>query len=58
VNRILRTKVFHCPAGRPKLPRARERAWRHELVEAALQLLQREVARPTVFEVEELLARA
>lgn len=55
-NRILKTSGrFHCPFGQPDLPPETEAAWRQQLLQAALLLLQRPVTGPTVFTPEKLL---
>jgi len=57
-NRILRAGgKFHCPFGKPELPRDLEVKWRRKMAEAALKALTREVEKPTVFTPEELLSK-
>ena len=50
-NRIVRGQRFSHPCGRPELPAAEERAWRVDLVRAAVRALAVPVDGPTVFEL-------
>ncbi len=49
-NRVVRGNRFSHPCGNPLLDPADERAWRIELVRAALQALRTPVEGPTLFE--------
>ena len=49
-NRVVRGTRFSHPCGQPGLTRDDERAWRVELVRAAVTALRTEVAAPTLFE--------
>lgn len=48
--RIVPTRGIPYPAGDPQLQPERERAWRRELLERALQALATPVREPTVFD--------
>lgn len=49
-NRIVPTIAIPHPLGNPALPKAEEKALRRKLVEKALQALETEVDKQTVFE--------
>jgi hypothetical protein len=49
-NRVVRGTRFSHPCGQPGLARDDERAWRVDLVRAAVAALRTPVAEPTLFE--------
>ena len=49
-NRVVRGNRFSSPCGKPGLSPADERAWRVDLVRAALNVLRAPVDGPTLFE--------
>lgn len=49
-NRVVRGSRFSHPCGQPALALAEERAWRLELVRAAMDALRTTVTEPTLFE--------
>ncbi len=49
-NRIVRGNRFSAPCGNPGLAPAAEKAWRVDLVRAALDVLRKPVDQPTLFE--------
>ena len=55
-NRIFKTEGrFHHPLGEPTLTREAERAWRYNLLRAAVRMLMQPVDRPTVRDMRELV---
>ena len=52
-NRIVFGGDFTAPAGNPDLPPDREKAYRRKIIDKALEVLQTEVAGPTIFTVDE-----
>jgi hypothetical protein len=49
VGRIMAGSKFHYPVGNPELTSEEELAWRTELMNKALRVLQSPAAAPTVF---------
>jgi hypothetical protein len=49
-NRIFRLGKFHQPFGASELTSEEEKNWRVRAVDEALEILKREVTKPTVFE--------
>lgn len=52
-NRIVFGGDFTSPAGNPELPPDREKAYRRKIIDKALEALQTEVSKPTIFTVDE-----
>jgi len=52
-NRIVFGGDFTAPVGDPSLPLEREKAYRRRIIEKALEVLQTEVAAPTIFTVDQ-----
>ena len=52
-NRIVFGGDFTAPAGNPDLPLDREKVYRRRIIDKALEVLQTEVAGPTIFTVDE-----
>ncbi len=55
-NRIFKTEGrFHHPLGEPTLTPAAERAWRYQLLRAAVRMLTQPIEHPTVKDREEII---
>lgn len=52
-NRVVFGGDFTAPAGDPKLPPEREKAYRRKIIEKALEALQTAVPGPTLYTVDE-----
>ena len=52
-NRIVFGGDFTAPTGNPDLPPDREKAYRRKIIDKALEALQKDVAGPTIFTVDE-----
>ena len=52
-NRIVFGGDFTSPTGNPELPLDREKVYRRKIIDKALEVLQIEVEKPTIFTVDE-----
>ena len=52
-NRVVAARAVTHPLGNPSLPSAEERAFRRELIQKALDLLQTETSEPVVARLED-----
>ncbi|MCF2683833.1 hypothetical protein JQM82_12760 [Faecalicatena contorta] len=52
-NRIVFGGDFTSPTGNPELPIDREKVYRRKIIDKALEVLQMEVEKPTIFTVDE-----
>ena len=52
-NRIVFGGDFTSPTGNPELPLDREKVYRRKIIDKALEVLQMEVEKPTIFTVDE-----
>ena len=52
-NRIVFGGDFTSPTGNPELPLDREKVYRRNIIDKALEVLQIEVEKPTIFTVDE-----